>query len=281
MQAVDSIPQYRMIVAHAPIALRAVLSIGTARLVSCQVIYDKLCTAECGTCGDFGGYLYLVICERVCFSCFTDHPRFLPVSQENALLMFGLRRAHLEGVPTVKTVAGIYSKDRHRLKRRITLYDPFALRKVGISVHGSSIELDEYVSEVNEELRGQYWFEYDEYEAGRRTKKPRYARRWDREREIELGLLKESTDPKRFVAVVRAPFVNLAKTDPKEWGFHCIACQGHWGPSPINYRRKFTEESFRGHVEECGEIVNGRHASSTDLCSIICQCRNQPVQGVE
>ncbi|KAF7590952.1 hypothetical protein BBP40_002204 [Aspergillus hancockii] len=54
---VDSIPQYKAIIKHAPASLRGIISIGTGRWISCQDLHDKLCTAECDSCGDFGGYL--------------------------------------------------------------------------------------------------------------------------------------------------------------------------------------------------------------------------------
>ncbi|RAK80827.1 uncharacterized protein BO72DRAFT_444843 [Aspergillus fijiensis CBS 313.89] len=77
-----SIPQYRQILAHTPAALRGSLNLETARNFSCQALYETLSTAECDGCGDFGGYLYLLTCRRVCFLCLTEKTDYLPLVPE-------------------------------------------------------------------------------------------------------------------------------------------------------------------------------------------------------
>ena len=37
--------------------------------ITCEMLYYKLCTAECEQCGDFGSYLYILTYERVCSLC--------------------------------------------------------------------------------------------------------------------------------------------------------------------------------------------------------------------
>ncbi|CAG8886971.1 unnamed protein product [Penicillium egyptiacum] len=69
---VDQIPQYKQIIVHMLASIRGCLSTRTGFSFSCQDLYDKLRTADCDSCGDFGGYLYLVTCRRVCFLCFTE-----------------------------------------------------------------------------------------------------------------------------------------------------------------------------------------------------------------
>lgn len=56
LQIVYSIPQYKAIAVYAPASLCGILSIGTGEWMPCQDLHDKLCTAECDSCGDFGGY---------------------------------------------------------------------------------------------------------------------------------------------------------------------------------------------------------------------------------
>ncbi|CAG8886504.1 unnamed protein product [Penicillium egyptiacum] len=76
---VDQIPQYKQIIVHAPASIRGCLSIRTGFSFSCQDLYDKLRTADCNSCSDFGGYLYLVTCRRVCFLYFTEKTDYLPL----------------------------------------------------------------------------------------------------------------------------------------------------------------------------------------------------------
>jgi hypothetical protein len=54
--------------------------------------------------GDFGGYLYLITCRRVCFLCFTEKPDYLPLLRADAIRKFGLHNEHTVRLPAMKTV---------------------------------------------------------------------------------------------------------------------------------------------------------------------------------
>src|SRR5690606_30564988 len=86
---VEFLPQYRAIT-HARNAPRGILSIKTGSWITCGALYDKLCTSGCERCGDFGGYLYLLTCKRVCFLCLSQDRLYLPLTPEHASRKFGL-----------------------------------------------------------------------------------------------------------------------------------------------------------------------------------------------
>ena len=67
-----------------------------------------------------------------------------------------------------------------------------------------------------------------------------------------------SSNPLRFMGIIRAPDLDARMADP-QWGFHCIACNPHHYGRPLHWRRKFTKESYRAHIIECGEIIGGKH----------------------
>ncbi|KAI0484955.1 hypothetical protein GGR56DRAFT_616277 [Xylariaceae sp. FL0804] len=69
-ELVNSLVEYKAITTHAQNALRDILSIEAGRGITCRTLYDKLCTPNCEQCGDFGSYLYLLTCKRLCFFCF-------------------------------------------------------------------------------------------------------------------------------------------------------------------------------------------------------------------
>ena len=71
LQLVAALPQYKVISSYGLNALRGALSIGIGQWITCNDLFTALCTAECKECGDFGGYLFLLTCTRVCFLCFT------------------------------------------------------------------------------------------------------------------------------------------------------------------------------------------------------------------
>ena len=54
MEWVESLPQYKALVTHAPALLRGILGIETGQWFSCQDLFDTFCTANCEVCGDFG-----------------------------------------------------------------------------------------------------------------------------------------------------------------------------------------------------------------------------------
>lgn len=96
MALVDSLREYRQIVQHCPDILRAVLSL-RAGSYSLGVLYDTLSSMWCSSsgCGSkpftgFGGYLYLVTCERVCFFCLRNQDDYVPLTKRSATLMTGI-----------------------------------------------------------------------------------------------------------------------------------------------------------------------------------------------
>ncbi|KAK7515044.1 uncharacterized protein IWZ02DRAFT_484055 [Phyllosticta citriasiana] len=96
LKVVDSMPEYKAVATYAPNALRGIQSIEADRWSTCESLYKALCTAECETCGDFGGFLYLLTCKRVCFLCFTLNDLHRPISFQEATQKFGLRQRTLK-----------------------------------------------------------------------------------------------------------------------------------------------------------------------------------------
>lgn len=242
---VDQIPQYKQIIAHAPASIRGCLSIGTGSSFSCQDLYDTLRTADCDSCGDFGGYLYLITCRRVCFLCFTGKTDYLPLRRSDVVRKFGLRSEHLAKLPSLKSVPGRYSPFEIKCRRRITLYDHSAALEAGIAVHGDSKSMEQYASD---NLANKL----EVYESRKATSTGVVPRR-PKSEDFDA----HQSNPLRFMGIIRAPVFDARMPDP-QWGFHCIACESHSDP-PLNWRRKFTKESYRDHIRECGEAIHGEH----------------------
>ncbi|KAH2761567.1 hypothetical protein KXW10_000389 [Aspergillus fumigatus] len=251
LQVVDSIPQYKAIIKHAPASLRGIISIGTGRWISCQDLYEKLCTAECDSCGDFGGYLYLITCRRVCFLCFTEKPDYLPLLRADAIRKFGLRHEHLTRLPAMKSVPGCYSPREIKVRTRLTLFDHDTARQVGVAVHGTVSTMEQYALQMTFQRLERYQSRKSQQTPGAGKSTPRRPRSED---EFDGRM----SNPKRFVAIVRAPFLDV-RTGSSEWGSHCVACRPYHYNRPLHWRRKFTDKSFEDHIKECGEIIDGKH----------------------
>lgn len=245
----DSIPQYKRILAHVPAAIRGSLNINTARFFSCLDLYEKLSTAECDSCGDFGGYLYLITCRRVCFLCFTEKTDYLPVSRNDAIRKFGLRSEHLSSLPWMKSLPGRYSPRGIKCRQRETLFDYSAARQTGIAVHGTIRAMEEYTSEMASKRLDVYNTKLSlRGTNGTNMRPPRSGDSFDG----------RCSNPKRFMGIIRAPFFSI-QTAFADWGFHCVACKAHHYCRPLHWRRKYTMDSFQGHIRQCGEIIEGKH----------------------
>ncbi len=83
-EVTNSISEYASLITHIPHALGSILSIDAGRWITCESLYDKFCTAECEQCGDFGGYLYILTCKRVCFLCLSEDKTYLPLRLSHA-----------------------------------------------------------------------------------------------------------------------------------------------------------------------------------------------------
>jgi hypothetical protein len=83
-EAVDGLPDYKLVAHYTPNTIHGVLAIGAGRWTTCEDICEALYEEECEVegCGLFAGYLYLPTCKKVCFECFTEHPQ-LPATESS------------------------------------------------------------------------------------------------------------------------------------------------------------------------------------------------------
>lgn len=249
----DSMPQFKQILTHVPASIRGSLNIETARFFSCQDLYEKLSTAECESCGDFGGYLYLVTCRRVCYLCFTEKPDYLPLLRKDVTRKFGLRLEHLAALPRMKSFPGCYSPRELKRSTRTILFDHSAARQAGIALHGTVSAMEKYASDMAAKKMEVYLTKTSLHTTpGRARRPPRTEDEFD-------GY---SSNPKRFMAIICAPYLD-ARLGTPDWGSHCLACKRHHYSRPLHWRRKFTTDGFQKHISECGDIVDGQHIPRT------------------
>jgi hypothetical protein len=224
MWLVESFPQYKAIRKHAYNALRGTMYIETGWWITCGMVYEKLCTAECEECGDFGGYLYILTCKRVCFLCLSVDKQYLPLRYSHAIRKFGLNRPILRTLPRMRSIPGTYSPNQKKVRTHLALVDSDCARRAGITLHGSVSAMEQYVSSMAAQ---------DAFDG-------------------------KSGNPLRFMAIVRIPWLNKSSQE-LEWGFHCTGCQKSHYSRPLHFRRKFTAKSFKEHLKECGNIRHGKH----------------------
>jgi hypothetical protein len=250
-ELVDSLPQYRAVNTYALNALHGIFSIKTGRWITCTTLYEKLCTFGCEQCGDFGGYLYLLTCRRVCFLCFSQDKRFLPLSPRRASMKFGLNSKIINTLPRMRAIVGIYSPNEKKVKTPSILVDYESALRSGMELHGSSDAMNRYVADREVEKLQSYNVRVAAMQQSGSTacriRQPRTSDPFDG----------QSGNAFRYVAIVRLPWLR-AISHEVEWGFHCAGCEKSSRP-PLHYRRKFTADSFNDHLEQFGNIRDGKH----------------------
>lgn len=209
--------------------------------------HRELCKARCD-CGNWAGFLYLITCKRVCFRCLSYKSQYLPLPPADVLNKFGLRCNSLPKIPSMRCVTGRYSLQRLSVGKRTRLYDPVSARRVDIAVHGSEISIIDFVEDKLDDRLDSYMDRVDEYHQGLRPNKSRRPKS-DHDLDYEDRAVR---NPRRFVAVVRAPYYNVNTATP-EWGIYCPDSLCRWEGW------KYTEEEYKEHIKQLGRVEHREH----------------------
>ena len=135
---VSSLPQYNAIVTHAPASLRATLSLQTAKYTSCRQLYKALCSEFCTTCPEFGAYLYVPTCERVCYLCFTTKLRYKAITSGEARARWGMNAEVSKDTIQFLSLPGKYQIHHgSSRRRRLCLVDPRSVAEAADAFYGS------------------------------------------------------------------------------------------------------------------------------------------------
>lgn len=250
MQVVDSILEYRKIIKHSPDSIRGILSVGLGSHITTLTLLNTLHESRCECCGDFAGYIYFLTCKRVCYICIEENPEYHPLLIPEAKRKFGLSAKHVASLPTIRSIPGTYSPLEKSRKTRLTLLDVSAARNLALKHHGSAEAVEEYVRDV----------EQRKIEASKRRRAGSSLTAIPLNTAQDTGRTLVMTfregplgDPKRFMAVVRAPYVDRS-TGVANGGFYCRGCQEEHGDGPMYWRRRYCLETFQTHIEEYGPV---------------------------
>ncbi|KAF7563541.1 hypothetical protein G7046_g598 [Stylonectria norvegica] len=216
MELVNSIDAYRAVWEHCPNVIRAILSI-EATSFSCTTLYETLRTSECEVCGRFGGYLYLLTCQRVCFMCYDTDWRYSPVAMSQAEPPnsgAAFLRTHLSRALSLPEPFVADSPQNPR--ERLILYDLW--------------EVLEFKEKNITNFSTWEWDHHDLVYAARRYKHG------------------------RFSAFVKAPFLSPAHNSA-DWGVYCAGCRHDTGEdSATHFTVKFTKDGFLEHIRSLGPL---------------------------
>ena len=135
---VSSLPQYNAIVTHAPASLRASLSLQTAKYTSCRQLYKALCSEFYTTCPEFGAYLYVPTCVRVCYLCFTTKLRYKAITSGEARARWVMNAEVSKDTIQFLSLPGKYQIHHgSSRRRRLCLVDPRSVAEAADAFYGS------------------------------------------------------------------------------------------------------------------------------------------------
>ncbi|KAF4976998.1 hypothetical protein FZEAL_6418 [Fusarium zealandicum] len=248
--------EYNAIITHAWDAFRGALSIRVGH-ITCRELYKTLCTRNCQGCGDFGGYIYLLNLKRVCFLCFTEGRFYFPVTKRLACRKYALEVEDVDKLPHMKSWLGDYSSAKIRIIGDEVLVDCETAYNAALKIHDSSQSINQ-ASFVRELHRLRDWARTN-YEPLENPDLPGLPQAKEREKGLYL-CDEKAGNPHRYAAIVPAPWFDSCRRQA-ERGLHCIGCRD-LEIVPFHWRRKYTAESFKEHLRECGQIEKRRHRKS-------------------
>lgn len=124
---VDSLPIFCRVVENCANVIRAVVAT-KAESFTLNTLHNSLSMRDCVKCGRFGGYLYLITCERVCYFCFSRDTAFFPIT-ESAARRIGCTKHLLEQLPHLPSLPGPCTAFEKLSKKRIKLFDRVAVQQ--------------------------------------------------------------------------------------------------------------------------------------------------------
>lgn len=120
-QMVDSLNQYQRIVSHGLNLFCALLRTRLAIDISLLDFYNALCMKACFLCGEFGGFISLLIWKRCCFKCLQESPETQVRTLASVRKQFHMTKVELDQLRSFKSLPGIYSMNESLHKSRIAI----------------------------------------------------------------------------------------------------------------------------------------------------------------
>ncbi|CAG8338828.1 unnamed protein product [Penicillium nalgiovense] len=120
-QIVDSLSQYQSVVSHRRNLFCALLRTRLAIDISLLDFYDALYIKNCTLCGEFAGFISLLIWKRCCFKCLLESPETQVRTLALVRKQFHITKDELNQLRLFKSLPGIYSMNESTQNSRITI----------------------------------------------------------------------------------------------------------------------------------------------------------------
>lgn len=109
-QAVGAMKEYQRVATHGLDMYCALLRTRAALTVTLSDFYYALCTPSCSQCGEYAGFVSLILWSRLCFYCLTTAPAAETVSHSSLLIDLAKEeRGELSDISPLKILPGSYT----------------------------------------------------------------------------------------------------------------------------------------------------------------------------
>ncbi|KAH7176330.1 hypothetical protein EDB81DRAFT_836399 [Dactylonectria macrodidyma] len=116
---VEALPAYKELLEHAPFVLVALGKPQLLRYHSATLLRQTLRAKRCVSCLDFGAFLFLPTCERVCFECLHQNYALRVTTLNMARKCFHLTNNHLKKLPILHSIPSTYGVMLHVSRRKV------------------------------------------------------------------------------------------------------------------------------------------------------------------
>jgi len=112
---VDSLPEYRSMMTHAPSIIHTLRVTTTSSHFTAEKLYALLINQHCVVCNDFGLFFFIPLGVRCCYSCLYNEPQFGVMTFAKARTELGIMPEEFRRIfPVIRTVPGCYDWDTRR-----------------------------------------------------------------------------------------------------------------------------------------------------------------------
>ncbi|EEA25532.1 hypothetical protein TMatcc_006238 [Talaromyces marneffei ATCC 18224] len=136
---VELLPAYRDLMKYAP---RTLSALGKTKLISLHSsgeLHAALRSADCVSCAEFGTYLFLPTCERVCYGCLRRNQSFWMIAEATAKECFKIPQRQLKTISFTQYVPRHYQNARHGVfGQEQRLYAVKSVKRLAILIHGTN-----------------------------------------------------------------------------------------------------------------------------------------------
>ena len=136
---IEALRSYRDVMKYSPTILAALGRTGLLQFHSATLLRQVLLAEQCVSCFEFGAFLFLPTCERVCFECLHQNYALRMTTVTFAIRWFALTNKQIRRIPIMRSIPGSYCV-RYEISRRraCRLVNIKQLKQLAIDVHGSA-----------------------------------------------------------------------------------------------------------------------------------------------